>query len=373
MAELARNEKAKSIKPDPDIDVFMKASAVGGHDADVVTDYYLKILGLENCADTLVGNQMLRGVSGGERKRVTTGEMLVGPTKVLFMDEISTGLDSSTTYQIINSLKQYIHIMGGTALISLLQPAPETYELFDDIILVSEGQIAYQGPRQHVLEFFEFMGFKCPQRKGVADFLQEVTSRKDQEQYWMRTDQPYRYVPVREFAESFHSFHIGRNIKNEISVPFDKSKSHPNSLVTSTYGASKKELFKAVFDREVLLMKRNSFVHIFSTGQLVLMALITMTIFLRTNMHKDSTTNGGIYLGALFFSMLMIMFNGYAELSMTISKLPVFYKQRDLLLFPAWAYSLPAWILKIPFSFLNASIWVCITYYTIGFDPNVGR
>ena len=111
------------------------------------------------------------GVFFGEKCK---GEMLVGPIRVLFMDEISTGLDSSTTFQIISSIRQSIHILNGTALVSLLQPAPETYELFDDIILLTDGQIVYQGPRENVLEFFESMGFKCPERKGVADFLQEV-------------------------------------------------------------------------------------------------------------------------------------------------------------------------------------------------------
>ena len=82
-----------------------------------------------------------------------TWEMLVGPARALFMDEISTGLDSSTTFQIINSVKQSIHILKGTAVISLLQPAPETYDLFDDIILLSDGQIVYQGPHENVLDF----------------------------------------------------------------------------------------------------------------------------------------------------------------------------------------------------------------------------
>ena len=102
--------------------------------------------------------------------------MMVGPVRAYFMDAISNGLDSSTSYQIVNSIRQFIHILKGTAVISLLQPAPETYELFDDIILLSDGKIVYQGPRENVLEFFEFMGFKCPERKGVADFLQEVNS-----------------------------------------------------------------------------------------------------------------------------------------------------------------------------------------------------
>ena len=135
----------------------------------------MQLLGLDICADTMVGDQMIRGISGGQKKRVTTGEMIVGPSKVLLMDEISTGLDSSTTFQIVKSLKEFIHILEGTAVISLLQPAPETYDLFDDIILMTDGKIVYQGPREHVLDFFESMGFRCPERKGVSDFLQEVS------------------------------------------------------------------------------------------------------------------------------------------------------------------------------------------------------
>ncbi|XP_010654721.1 pleiotropic drug resistance protein 1 [Vitis vinifera] len=373
LAELSRREKAANIKPDPDLDVFMKAAATEGQKENVVTDYTLKILGLDICADTMVGDEMIRGISGGQRKRVTTGEMLVGPSKALFMDEISTGLDSSTTYQIINSLKQTIHILNGTAVISLLQPAPETYNLFDDIILLSDSQIVYQGPREDVVEFFESMGFKCPARKGVADFLQEVTSRKDQAQYWARKDVPYSFVTVKEFAEAFQSFHIGRKVADELASPFDRAKSHPAALTTKKYGVRKKELLDANMSREYLLMKRNSFVYIFKLTQLAVMAVIAMTLFLRTEMHKNSTDDGNIYTGALFFTVVMIMFNGMAELAMAIAKLPVFYKQRDLLFYPAWAYALPTWVLRIPITFVEVGVWVFITYYVIGFDPNVER
>lgn len=93
------------------------------------------------------------------------------------MDEISNGLDSSTTYQIIKYLKHSTRALDGTTVISLLQPAPEAYELFDDVILLSEGQIVYQGPRVSVLDFFASMGFSCPKRKNVADFLQEVSGQ----------------------------------------------------------------------------------------------------------------------------------------------------------------------------------------------------
>lgn len=90
-------------------------------------------------------------------------------------------------------------------------------------------------------------------------------------------------------------------------------------------------------------------------------------------MHKDTVTDGGVFLGSLFFTMVMIMFNGFSELAMTIMKLPVFYKQRDLLFYPSWAYSLPTWILKIPITFVEVGVWVFTTYYVIGYDPNVQR
>ncbi|KAL5701729.1 transcription factor [Ranunculus cassubicifolius] len=373
LTELTRREKAANITPDPNIDVFMKAAANPGQEASVVTEYILKIMGLDICADTLVGDNMLRGISGGQRKRVTTAEMLVGPSKVLFMDEISTGLDSSTTFQIVNCLRQSIHIHNGNAIISLLQPAPETYNLFDDIILLSDGHIVYHGPCEHVLDFFKLMGFKCPERKGVADFLQEVTSRKDQKQYWARNDVPYSFISAKEFAETFRSFHVGHSLENELATPFDKSTSHPAALTTKDYGVNKKELLKACISREYLLMKRNSFVYIFKLVQLLVMAFIAMTLFFRTEMSRSDIIDGRVYLGALFFSLSTIMFNGMAEINMTITKLPVFYKQRDLKFYPAWAYSLPTWILKIPISFVEVAAWVFITYYVIGFDPNVER
>ncbi|KAJ0028869.1 hypothetical protein Pint_35963 [Pistacia integerrima] len=373
LAELSRREKEAGIKPDPEIDAFMKATAVAGRETSLVTDYVIKILGLDICADIIVGDMMRRGVSGGQKKRVTTGEMLVGPAKVLLMDEISTGLDSSTTFQICKYMKQMVHIMDVTMIISLLQPAPETYDLFDEVILLSEGQTVYHGPRENVLEFFEYMGFKCPERKGVADFLQEVTSEKDQEQYWFKKNQPYRFVSVSDFVRGFGSFHIGQQLASDLSVPYDKSRVHPAALVTEKYGISNWELFKACFAREWLLIKRNSFLYIFKTTQITIMSIIALTVFFRTKMHPGTLLGGGKYLGALFFSLMNVMFNGTAELSLTVLRLPVFYKQRDHFFYPAWAFGLPIWLLRIPLSFLESAIWIILTYYTIGFAPAASR
>ncbi|KAL2539838.1 ABC transporter G family member 34 [Abeliophyllum distichum] len=373
LAELSRREKDSGIKPDPEIDAFMKATAMAGQKSSLVTDYVLKILGLDICSDIMVGDDMRRGISGGQKKRLTTGEMLVGPAKVFYMDEISTGLDSSTTFQIIKCMRQMVHIMDVTMIISLLQPAPETFELFDDIILLSEGQVVYQGPRENILEFFESVGFKCPKRKGVADFLQEVTSMKDQEQYWFKKNEPYRYISVSEFVDRFSSFHVGQNLFDELSIPYDKTNTHPAALVTDKYGISNLELFNACLAREWLLMKRNSFLYIFKTFQITIMSIIAFTVFYRTEMKHGQLVDGGKFFGALFFSLINVMFNGTAELALTGFRLPTFFKQRDALFYPAWAFALPIWLLRIPLSLMESLIWIVLTYYTIGFAPAASR
>ncbi|WOH15112.1 hypothetical protein DCAR_0934649 [Daucus carota subsp. sativus] len=372
MTEVSRREKEAGVIPDPDIDTFMKAISIEGKSASLQTDYILKILGLDICADILVGDAMRRGISGGQKKRLTTGEMIVGPTKALFMDEISNGLDSSTTYQIVSCLQHLAHISEATIIVSLLQPAPEAFDMFDDIILMAEGKIVYHGPRIHVLEFFEGCGFKCPLRKGVADFLQEVISKKDQAQYWHRTGQTHRYVSVDRLSQMFKESTLGKTLDDEISKDFLESENHDKSISHSVYSLSRWTLFKACMSREIILMRRNSFIYKFKTIQLLIIASITMTAFLRTRMEVDAG-HANEYLGSLFYSLIILLVDGFPELSMTVARLPVFYKQRELCFYPAWAYAIPAAILKIPLSILESLIWVSLTYYAIGYSPEPER
>nr|XP_018680590.1 PREDICTED: ABC transporter G family member 41-like [Musa acuminata subsp. malaccensis] len=372
MKEVSQREKQAGIIPDPEIDTYMKAISLEGLDQSLQTDYILKIMGLDLCADTMVGDAMRRGISGGEKKRLTTGEMIVGPTTTLFMDEISSGLDSSTTFQIATCLQQFAHITESTVVVSLLQPAPETYELFDDIILMAEGKIVYQGPCNHILNFFEECGFKCPERKGVADFLQEVLSRKDQGQYWFNSNKIHSYVSVDQFSKSFKVYQIGQSLSKELSKPYDMSQSHKNALSFNKFSLSNWELLKACVVRELLLMKRNSFVYILKITQIGIAAIITATVFIRTHMEVDMI-HSNYYLGSLFFALISLMVNGFPEMAMTVSRLPVFYRQRDCYFYPAWAYAIPATILKIPISLVESLVWTSITYYAIGYSPESVR
>ncbi|KAG9445118.1 hypothetical protein H6P81_016458 [Aristolochia fimbriata] len=357
---------------DPEIDAFIKA-ATDKEGRNFVTDYVLEILGLTECSDIMIGDEMRRGISGGQKKRVTIGEMLVGLSRSYFMDDISTGLDSSTTFEIIKFLSQMVHLMDFTIVISLLQPQPETFELFDDIILLSEGKIVYQGPRENALEFFASMGFKCPERKNTADFLQEVISKMDQEQYWSDKQKTYQFVTVDKFVESFHSYSLGRQMEEELQEPFSQTRPDSPTLSQEVYQLSRWKLLKACFSREVLLIKRNSPMHIFKIFQISVLASVVMTVFLRTQMKHRSIIDGNKFMGVIFCGVVIVKFNGMTELNMTVERLPIFYRQRELLFVPGWALLLSVFVLSIPMSLIDSGIWTSLTYFTVGFAPSATR
>ncbi|KAK3404527.1 hypothetical protein EUGRSUZ_K00830 [Eucalyptus grandis] len=372
LKEVSKREEQAGINPEPSIDTYMKAVSIGGMKRTLQTDYILKVLGLDICADTIVGDAMNRGISGGQKRRLTTGEMIIGPARVLFMDEISTGLDSSTTFQIITCLQQLAHITESTILVSLLQPAPETFDLFDDVILMAQGHVVYHGPRMDVLSFFEHCGFKCPMRKAIADFLQEVITEKNQAQYWHHKDRTYNFISPSMFARMFKEHPMGKTLDEELARPLEKTELHRSALSFEIHSLKKWELFKACLSREWLLMKRNWFVHVFRSAQLVVVAIITVTVFLRPRMKVD-LAHADLFMGSLFYALLRLMINGLPELAMTVSRLGVFYKQRDIFFYPAWAYTIPAAILKIPLSLLDAFLWTAITYYGVNYSPEPQR
>ncbi|ONK76632.1 uncharacterized protein A4U43_C03F30360 [Asparagus officinalis] len=239
--------------------------------------------------------------------------------------------------------------------------------------LVRREKEANIKPDPDVDVFMKAISVRGQETNAVTDYVLKVTSKKDQQQYWIHNNDSYRFVSAREFAKAYNSFHVGQKLAGELSSKFDKTKSHPAALSTSIYGASKIELLKACAAREFLLMKRNSFVFVFRTVQVMIMASVTMTLFFRTHMHHDTVNDGGVYMGVLFFTSNTLMFNGFAELSLLLVKLPIVFKQRDYLFYPAWAYALPNWILKIPLSFVEIAGWVFLSYYVIGYDPSASR
>lgn len=98
----------------------------------------------------------------------------------------------------------------------------------------------------------------------------QVTSRKDQAQYWVDNSRPYEYISVHVIAEAFRNSRFGQDVKSFLSTPYDKSKGHPSALATTKFAVPRWDLFKACFSREWLLMTRHSFLYVFRTCQVCL-------------------------------------------------------------------------------------------------------
>lgn len=112
---------------------------------------------------------------------------------------------------------------------------------------------------------------------------------------------------------------------------------------------------------------------LFACCQVAFVAFVTGTLFFRTRLHTTDVTYGNLYLGCLFYGVVHMLFNGLSELSLMIHRLPVFYKQRDNCFYPAWAWSISSWILRIPYSVLESVVWSCVVYYLVGFAPEPER
>lgn len=107
--------------------------------------------------------------------------------------------------------------------------------------------------------------------------------------------------------------------------------------------------------------------------QVAFVGFVTCTLFVRTRLHPTDVINGDLYLACLFFGLVHMMFNGFSELPIMIFRLPVFYKQRDNSFHPAWAWAIPSFILRVPYSVVEATIWSVVVYYTVGLAPSFGR
>ena len=131
--------------------------------------------------------------------------------------------------------------------------------------------------------------------------------------------------------------------------------------------------FKALMRRDWILMQRNYFLYAFKTAQVLFLGVLTGTLFLKGQVDTTTVANATLLLGLLFFSIVQLMFSSFAEMPLLLMSLPVFFRQRSLAMFPAWAYCLPTTILRIPLSLVESLVWSCIVYWLTGLAPDAGR
>lgn len=324
-------------------------------------DVTIKKLGLDNCKDTVVGNAMLRGVSGGERKRVTTGEMLFGLKRLLLLDEISTGLDSAATYDICKSMKSVARNFNATIVISLLQPSPEVFELFDDVLLMNKGTIMFHGKITDAVPYFENMGFHCPPRKDVADFLLDLGTDK-QDIYAVGGSVPYQ---SEEFAARFQQSSIYQKTLKLLDVPVE------DSTIFSDFTP-----FRQTFVEDlVTLLRRETTLTLRDTTYIMgrVFMVVVMGLLYGSTFWQMDDSNSQLVLGLLFSIVMFLSLSQASQVSTYMDARSIFYKQRGANFFRSSAYVLSASLSQIPMSILETVAFGAITYWFGGYVDDVGR
>ncbi|KAI8956585.1 P-loop containing nucleoside triphosphate hydrolase protein [Daldinia sp. FL1419] len=127
-------------------------------------------LGLKDCANTRIGNSQHRGCSGGEKRRVSIGVQLLANPSILFLDEPTTGLDATSAFQLVRTLKALAN-KGRTIITTIHQPRSEIWDLFDNLIILSKGSPVYSGAMKECIPWFSNLGFELPAFVNPAEFI----------------------------------------------------------------------------------------------------------------------------------------------------------------------------------------------------------
>lgn len=133
-------------------------------------DAVMEELNLTHIKNTKVGGAVIRGISGGEKRRVTIGIELLSSPSVLLLDEPTSGLSSTDALNVANAIKELAR-KGRTVILTVHQPRSDIYELFDDLLLLSKGKVVYFGKAQEAAAYFEALGHEVPVGWNVADYF----------------------------------------------------------------------------------------------------------------------------------------------------------------------------------------------------------
>lgn len=136
----------------------------------------IELMGIQNTRKVIIGDTRRKGISGGERKRVCVAIELLSRPKLLFLDEPTSGLDSTTAFSVCKALKHLADMGECTVVCTIHQPQPKIFRLFDNLILMKQGNIVYQGHAMKVVGFLDSINSPCPPDANLADHLMDVVS-----------------------------------------------------------------------------------------------------------------------------------------------------------------------------------------------------
>ncbi|PQE08025.1 multidrug resistance CDR2 protein [Rutstroemia sp. NJR-2017a BBW] len=338
-------------------------------------EFLLKSLAMEHTHDTKVGDAYIRGVSGGERKRVSILECLATRGSIFCWDNSTRGLDASTALDWAKAMRVMTDTLGLTTIATLYQAGNAVFEQFDKVLVLDEGKQIFYGPREDAVPFMEDLGFLCDPAANKSDFLTSVTvpsARAIVEGYekrFPRTNDEilasYQQSPFHERLRAELDYPQSDEAKRNTTafreiVTGEKHKLLPkNSTVTTSFYSQVKAAvvrqYQIVWgDKATLIVKQTS---------TLIQALVAGSLFYQAPDHS-----GGLFLkgGALFFGLLYPAFMAMSEVTDSFTGRPILAKHRSFgLHYPA------AWVVAqiaadIPVALFQWSHFGIIIYFMVG-------
>mmetsp|Transcript_25487 Transcript_25487/g.37608 ORF Transcript_25487/g.37608 Transcript_25487/m.37608 type:complete len:1395 (+) Transcript_25487:47-4231(+) len=311
-------------------------------------------LGLDSCLDTYVGGGKVKGISGGEMKRVSIGcELLLDPS-VCLLDEPTTGLDSFTAARIVKVLRELAHTDGKAVALTIHQPRYDIYNQFDDIILLSKGELIWSGSSQNLLKHFENLGYKCPEFSNPADFIIDTSSINFTSEKKEKKTRKRRKKLVKAYKKSVRrnsGSDAGSQDTHEYPEIHDKSIVYTLPLLLS-------RAYKNLFRQPLSCVDR--------VFQALSLALILCLFYAPLDHSQESIQNriGCLYeLTALGFIGMLVSIASFPE------QRDVFYREYTSGGYSASAFFISYALQSVPFIITLAFIISALTGYVIKLQP----
>ncbi|EWS75885.1 ABC-2 family transporter protein (macronuclear) [Tetrahymena thermophila SB210] len=321
----------------------------------------IKILKLERCQNTFIGGNFIKGISGGEKKRTSIGYELISDPQCLFLDEPTSGLDSFTAYCIIDFLRKYAHNQNKTVVFTIHQPSSDIWNMFDNVMLMVEGQFIYQGTGgMNVLNYFSSIGFKCPVYSNPADFLMSIMT-------------PEREINVKNYDFYFLQYasnlkeNVEANIKNSIEEEMQVDSIKTNFRTNMFYQTTQIAL------RQVKILKRNPILLAARVIQSVVISFFIGLIYWQTPGPTDNPTQRDIDSknGLLYFQVIGAFMMALKPCILTFpSERAVFLREENSQLYTVGPYFLGKYIVDILPCIISPILSSIVVYWMVGLNTD---
>lgn len=335
-----------------------------------------KLLWIEHTLGTKVGNEYVRGVSGGERKRVSIAEALVTRASVQGWDNSSRGLDAATAVEYVQALRALTNMAHVSTAVSLYQAGESLYQLVDKVLLIHEGQCLYYGLADHAKQYFIDLGFECPKRWTTADFLTSVTDpharsvKKGYEDKIPRSAEDFAHIyrnssTYQQNLEDIKDFEEEVNRRqSQSSANTGKKTSKKNYTIPfyeQVWACTQRQFFVMLGDKASLVGK---------WGGIVFQALIVgSTFFQLTDTTAGVFAKGGVLFLILLFNALLAL----AEQTAAFESKPILLKHKNFSFYRPSAYALAQTVVDIPLVLIQVLLFSIIIYWMAGLAPTASQ